>query len=321
MALAFGATPVPVRLTPPAMACFDFDCLEAALNERTRIVLINSPSNPTGGVIDVASLRRIGELCTPWPRIHRITDDIYSTLTYGNSGAGADAEASAGVAATVMQFMQRAKAPSFLSMATMLDAEAESSSRGEYAPLVPRTILIDGFSKTYCMTGWRLGFAVMSAALAARVHLLMVHSVGCTATFTQSAGVAALADEAGASEAARAMVEEYRKRRDRVVAPNGMDGVTCACLAGAFYVFPNVSALLGAGSPCATAAELAARILSEGGVALPLAPILRCRRGLLRLSYVRDMATLEEGMKVWRRSSWQCAQGASRAVKFRRRAP
>ena len=288
MALAFGATPVPVRLAPPAMACFDFDRLQAALNERTRVVLINSPSNPTGGVIDVASLRRIGELCARWPRIHIITDEIYSKLTYGDSGAEAEAEAEA------------AKAPSFLSVATVLDAEAGAGEGGEYAALAPRTILIDGFSKTYCMTGWRLGFAVMSAALASRVHLLMVHSVGCTATFTQSAGVAALADEGGASEAALgAMVEEYQKRRDRVVeALNGMDGVTCACPAGAFYVFPDVSALLGAGSPCTTAAQLAARILSEGGVALlPGTDFGAAGEGYLRLSYVRDMSTLEEGMK------------------------
>ena len=109
-----------------------------------------------------------------------------------------------------------------------------------------------------------------------------------------------MTDEGGASEAAlRAMVEEYQKRRDRVVAAlNGMDGVTCACPAGAFYVFPNVSALLGAGSPCATAAELAARILSEGGVALlPGTDFGASGEGYLRLSYVRDMATLEEGMK------------------------
>ena len=151
-----------------------------------------------------------------------------------------------------------------------------------------RTILVDGFSKTYCMTGWRLGWAVMPAALAKKVELLLVHSVGCTATFTQEAGIAALE---GPQDGVLEMVDEYRRRRDFVVgALNEIPGVECPTPAGAFYAFPDVSAF-GKSSK-----EIADLLLAEGGVAvLPGTDFGANGEGKIRLSYVGDMETLREG--------------------------
>ena len=123
-----------------------------------------------------------------------------------------------------------------------------------------RVVLVDGFSKTYCMTGWRLGWAVMPEALARRTELLAVHSYGCVATFTQEAGVAALE---GPQDSVNEMVDEYMRRRDFVVgALNDIDGVECPTPDGAFYAFPDVSSF------GKTSKEIADLLLNEGGVAV-----------------------------------------------------
>ena len=184
-----GAVPVPVPLRPDG-ASFDMDAFRAAITPATKLIVLNSPANPTGGVMpsdDVEEVARVATENDAWV----LTDEIYSRLVYpaedGTPGS----------------------APSVFSIPGMRD----------------RTVLVDGFSKTYCMTGWRLGWAVMPPALARRVELLVVHSVGCTATFTQEAGLAALV---GPQEGVDAMVEEYRRRRDFVVgALNDIPGVSC----------------------------------------------------------------------------------------------
>jgi len=153
-----------------------------------------------------------------------------------------------------------------------------------------RTILVDGFSKSYCMTGWRLGWAVMPPELAARVELLLVHSVGCTATFTQAAGVAALQ---GPRTAIDTMREEYRRRRDLVVQGlNAIEGVSCVVPQGAFYAFADVSSF---GRSCR---ELAGILLEEGFVAvLPGTDFGEGGEGFIRLSYVSDEDVLREGLQ------------------------
>lgn len=153
-----------------------------------------------------------------------------------------------------------------------------------------RTVIVDGFSKSYCMTGWRLGWAIMPAALAERVELLLVHSVGCTATFTQAAGVAALM---GRDDGVRKMREEYRRRRDIVVEGlNEIDGVECETPEGAFYAFANVKQL------GKSAKEIAEILLREGLVAvLPGTDFGQGGEGYIRLSYVADEESLREGLK------------------------
>ena len=249
-----GAVPVPVPLRPDG-ASFDMDAFRAAITPATKLIVLNSPANPTGGVMpseDVEEVARVAKENDAWV----LTDEIYSRLVYpaedGTPGS----------------------APSVFSIPGMRD----------------RTVLVDGFSKTYCMTGWRLGWAVMPAALARRVELLVVHSVGCTATFTQEAGLAALV---GPQEGVDAMVEEYRRRRDFVVgALNDIPGVSCPVPEGAFYAFPDVS-IFGLSSK-----EVADRLLREGGVAvLPGTDFGANGEGKIRLSYVGDMETLEEGVR------------------------
>ena len=249
-----GAVPVPVPLRPDG-ASFDMDAFRAAITPATKLIVLNSPANPTGGVMpsdDVEEVARVATENDAWV----LADEIYSRLVYpaedGTPGS----------------------APSVFSIPGMRD----------------RTVLVDGCSKTYCMTGWRLGWAVMPPALARRVELLVVHSVGCTATFTQEAGLAALV---GPQEGVDAMVEEYRRRRDFVVgALNDIPGVSCPVPEGAFYAFPDVSSF-GLSSK-----EVADRLLSEGGVAvLPGTDFGANGEGKIRLSYVEDMETLEEGVR------------------------
>ncbi len=148
--------------------------------------------------------------------------------------------------------------------------------------MAERTIICDGFSKTYAMTGWRLGFGIMPAELAERVELLLTHSVGCTASFTQIAGLEALN---GPQEQVAREVEAYRQRRDVLVRGlNAIPGVSCRAPQGAFYVFPNVTRL------GRTSAWLADYLLDEAGVAvLPGTDFGRYGEGYLRLCFANSL--------------------------------
>ncbi len=151
--------------------------------------------------------------------------------------------------------------------------------------MAERTIICDGFSKTYAMTGWRLGFGIMPEALAERVELLLTHSIGCTATFTQYAGIEAVL---GPQDQVDTMVAEYKRRRDFFVAGlNALPGIKCRLPQGAFYAFPNVSAL-GRSSDW-----LADYLLSEAGVAaLPGTAFGAGGEGYLRFSFANSMENL-----------------------------
>lgn len=243
-----NGTCVPVRLNEDGSS-FDMNELRNCVGPNTRLLVLNSPGNPTGGVIpkhDLVEIARLANLHDFWV----ITDEIYSELVYADTYH------------------------SIISEGGMLE----------------RTVLIDGFSKSYCMTGWRLGWAVMPEKLAERVELLATHVVGCTATFTQFAGVAALQ---GDTKQVRVMRDTYRRRRDLVVnAMNQIEGVKCAQPEGAFYAFVDISNL---GVDCKTVAN---RLLNEGLVAvLPGTDFGDGGEGYIRISYVAEDDVLEEGMR------------------------
>ncbi len=215
-----GGTPVPVPLVEENNFSFDLQAFKERLSQRTKLIILNSPANPTGGVMPLADLEHIADAAQAYD-CWVISDEIYARLIY-----------------------DKRPAPSIISLPGMKE----------------RTILVDGFSKTYAMTGWRLGFGIMPEALAERVELLLTHSVGCTATFTQVAGIEALS---GDQEMVDQVTVEYQRRRNRIVAGlNAIPGVRCQLPAGAFYAFPNIKSF-GLSSH-----QLAARLLDEGGVAV-----------------------------------------------------
>jgi aspartate aminotransferase len=255
-----GGVPVPAPLRADG-ASFDMAKLsDLVRTQKPKLIVLNSPANPTGGVMpraDVEKVVRLAEEHDFWI----LSDEIYSRLVYENSES---------------------------------DDESDDSGKAFSAISVPgakdRVVLVDGFSKTYCMTGWRLGWAVMPEHLARKVELLAVHSYGCVAAFTQEAGIAALV---GPQDDCVTMVAEYRRRRDFVVkALNAIDGVECPVPEGAFYAFPDVSAF------GKSAQEIADGLLYDAGVAvLPGTDFGENGEGKIRLSYVGDAATLEEGVR------------------------
>jgi aspartate/methionine/tyrosine aminotransferase len=243
-----GAVPVPVPLVEEQGYDLDLDAFDAALGSRTRMILLNSPSNPTGGIHAPQTLAHIAAAA----RRHELwilSDEIYTRLAYDT------------------------EAPSIVSLPDMAE----------------RTIIADGFSKTYAMTGWRLGFGIMPRPLAAKVDLLLTHSVGCTATFTQFAGLEAVL---GPQDRVEAVVAEFRRRRDLIVEGlNNMPGVRCPMPRGAFYAFPNIQAF------GRSSAEVADYLLEEAGVAvLPGTAFGRNGEGYLRLAYANSLENIQQAL-------------------------
>jgi aspartate/methionine/tyrosine aminotransferase len=192
-----GAKPVPMPLVEDRGFSFDLDRFEKSLSDRTKLIILNSPQNPTGGVIPAEDIRRIADLVRE-REVMILSDEIYSRIYFGEAPL------------------------SIASLPGMLD----------------KTIILDGFSKIYAMTGWRLGYGVMPLWLADAVNKLMVNSNSCTASFTQRAGLAALT---GPQDAAVRMVAEFRRRRDAFCASlNDIPGIRCPIPEGAFYAFPNI---------------------------------------------------------------------------------
>jgi aspartate aminotransferase len=244
-----GGVPVPVPLVEERGYDLDLAAFDAALSPRTKLVLLNSPGNPTGGIHAPQTLAHVAEAA----RRHDLwvlSDEIYARLVY------------------------EGEAPSIVALPGMAE----------------RTIVADGFSKTYAMTGWRLGFGLMPEPLAARMDLLLTHSVGCTATFTQFAGLEAVR---GPQDEVDRVVAEFRRRRDRIVAGlNAIPGVRCPMPRGAFYAFPNVQAF------GRSSAELADYLLQEAGVAvLPGTAFGRNGEGYLRLSYANSMENIDRALE------------------------
>ena len=245
-----GGKPVPAPLLEENDFSFDLDAFDALINENTRLIILNTPANPTGGVIpgaDLAHILAAAERYDAWI----MADEIYMRLVYEGGRA--------------------------MSMVA-LDGAQE------------RTIIVDGFSKTYAMTGWRLGFGIMPEALAQKIGLLLTHSVGCTATFTQYAGIEALTGPQAQVEAVRA---EYQQRRDLIVAGlNAIPGITCQTPQGAFYVFPNIKRL------GLSSAQLADYLLQEAGVALlPGTAFGEHGEGYLRLCYANSRENIQAALE------------------------
>jgi len=213
-----GAKPVPIPLIEERGFSFDLDRLRDSLSAKTKLLILNSPHNPTGGLIPAADIQAIAEMVRDRDLIV-LADEIYSRIYFE-------------------------QAP--LSITT-------------FPGMLEKTILLDGFSKTYAMTGWRMGYGVMPQWLVEAVNKLMVNSNSCTASFTQRAGIAALN---GPQDGVAAMVTEFRRRRDAFCAGlNGLPGFRCAIPGGAFYAFPNIT---GTGL---SSDALADHLLQEAGVA------------------------------------------------------
>jgi len=213
------------------------------------MLVINSPANPTGGIIPKEDLAAIAELAVKH-NFWVLTDEIYCRLQY----------------------------------------EGTHSSIAAEPGMADRTIILDGFSKTYAMTGWRMGYGVVPANLAPSIVKLMVNSNSCTASFTQRAGVAAIT---GPQDEVERMRAEFRRRRDAIVAAlNAIPGVRCVLPKGAFYAFPNIS---GTGL---SEREIADRLLREAGVAtLAGTAFGEYGAGYLRLSYANSMENLMEATR------------------------
>jgi aspartate/methionine/tyrosine aminotransferase len=244
-----GATPVPLPLREELAFSFDVDDLDARLSDRTRLVILNSPQNPTGGVTPATDLAAAAALILQTPA-WVLSDEVYARLIYGDA---------------------------FASIASVPD-------------MLERTVLLDGFSKTYAMTGWRCGYAAVPDELVEPLTRFFVNSTSCVPPFVQLAGVAALT---GPQDAVDAMVAEFAVRRELVVSGlNALPGVSCLSPRGAFYVFPNVS-----GVPL-SAESLADRLLEEAGVAV-LAGTAFGAEGAdhLRLSYANSQANLGRALE------------------------
>lgn len=248
-----GGVPVAVPLQEHKQFSFDLAAFDRLINERTRLIILNSPGNPTGGVIPLTDLEHIAAQARRYD-VWVMSDELYARIVYDGLSA-----------------------PSIAALPGMKE----------------RTIIVDGFSKTYSMTGWRLGFGIMPRALAERVGLLLTHSIGSTAHFTQFAGVEALT---GPQEMVNAMVAEYQRRRDAMVdGLNSLPGFSCQKPQGAFYAFPNIT---GTGM---TSEALAALFLEKAGVALlPGSAFGEHGEGYLRLSYATSIQTIEKAIERMR---------------------
>ncbi len=245
-----GATPVPLALEESKGFRFDINELRRLITPRTRMLIINTPQNPTGGILTSDDLEQIAELAVQHDLIV-LSDEIYSRIIYDGF---------------------------------------THTSITRFPGMPERTIILDGFSKTYAMTGWRLGFGVMPEWLAPHVAQLQINATSCTASFTQVAGMEALA---GRQDAVEGMVAEFKRRRDVIVdGLNAIPGVRCHKPLGAFYVFPNI---MGTGKPSRFVAEY---LLNEAGVAgLSGTAFGAFGEGYLRFSYANSVENIRTALE------------------------
>jgi aspartate/methionine/tyrosine aminotransferase len=245
-----GGVPVAIPIRQDKEFRMDPDELASLVTPRTRLIVINSPANPTGGVLTRADLERIAEIALRHDLVV-LSDEIYSRILYEGE---------------------------------------EHTSIASLPGMAERTIVLDGFSKTYAMTGWRLGYGIVPTSLAPGFGRLIINSVSGATTFAQWGAVEALS---GPQDEVDAMVEEFRARRDLVVdGLNEIPGFRCLRPLGAFYAFPDIS---GTGL---TGADLAERLLQEAGVSV-LAGTAFGTVGTnhIRLSYANSRANLAEALR------------------------
>jgi aspartate aminotransferase len=244
-----GATAVALPLKEEKEFRFDLSDLAARITDKTRMVIINSPQNPTGSVLSPEDIKGIVDLVRG-RSIWVLSDEIYSDILY----------------------------------------DGKHHSILNHEGMDQQTILLDGFSKTYAMTGWRLGYGVMPKDLATQVSRLATNCNSCVTSFVQRAGIAALT---GPRDSVDAMTREFHRRRDRIVQGlNQIPGISCVRPHGAFYVFPNIT---GTGL---TSEVAAARILDEAGVAVLSGTAFgRHGQGYLRLSYANSYENIERALE------------------------
>lgn len=244
-----GAKAVPIQLREEMDFRLDVEELAGLINDRTKLVILNSPQNPTGGVLTQDDLKGIARAIADRSAMV-LTDEIYSRLIF----------------------------------------EGEHHSIMSLDGMKDRCILLDGFSKTYAMTGWRMGYGVMRADLATQISRLMTNSNSCTASFTQIAGVEALR---GPQAAVEEMCVEFKKRRDVMVSGlNNIKGFSCLSPKGAFYVFPNIKAT---GWP---SKKLADALLEEAGVAALSGTAFGAHgEGYLRFSVANSVENIEKALE------------------------
>jgi aspartate/methionine/tyrosine aminotransferase len=244
-----GAVKRPIMLREEREFRLDVNELADLVNDRTRLMIINSPQNPTGGVLTKSDLAAIADVLRD-SQVMVLSDEVYSEILY----------------------------------------EGEHVSLTSFPGMLDRTILLDGFSKTYAMTGWRLGYGVFPEWLAPHIAQLQINATSCTAAFTQRAGVEALD---GPQDGPRAMLAEFRRRREVIVRGlNEIPGVSCINPQGAFYVFPNIK------ETGKTSQELADLLLYEAGVAtLPGTAFGPGGEGYLRLSYANSVENIQKALE------------------------
>ena len=249
MTRVVGATVVPLPILEERNFTFAPDDLASRLTPKTKLVVMNSPANPTGGFLDKTDIEAIGNILRDH-NCYILSDEIYSRILYGG----------------------------------------EHYSLAAEPDMQDRTIILDGFSKTYAMTGWRLGYGIYPLELMPHIDRLVVNSVSCTNAATQMAGVAALT---GPQDCVTAMVEEFERRRDFIVdGLNAIPGITCKKPLGAFYVFPNVKGL---GLPSKVLEE---RMLNEAGVAVLSGTAFgEYGEGYLRLSYANSIPNIQKALE------------------------
>ncbi|MGB2869973.1 MAG: pyridoxal phosphate-dependent aminotransferase [Bacteroidota bacterium] len=253
-----GATAVPLRLREDRNFSFDVKELRSKITDRTKMVIVNSPHNPTGGVIPKQDLHEIAELSLKhdfWV----LSDEIYSRIMY----------------------------------------EGKAESISQFPGMKERTIIVDGHSKTYAMTGWRVGYGAMPKQLAVYMGKLMTNSNSCTATFTQHAAMAAMVES---QDSVDAMVREFREHRDLLVdGLNLLEGFFCRKPTGAFYVYPNVTRVCRKHG-FKDSKQLQQFLLQKAGVAVLGQQCFGTRtkeddQEYIRLSYVSSAADLKEALK------------------------
>ncbi|HIN14280.1 MAG TPA: pyridoxal phosphate-dependent aminotransferase [Dehalococcoidia bacterium] len=249
-----GGIAVPMQLNEESGYNADIDNLRSLITPRTKLIIINSPNNPCGSVIPESDLEKIAEMAVENDLVV-LADEIYKDMYYGDQ---------------------------------------EHVSITKFPGMRERTVILDGFSKSYAMTGWRLGYGVFPDFLVEPVTRLMTNSVSCTSVFSQMAAIAALE---GPQDSVAAMMEEFTKRRDLVVEGlNSLPGITCPVPKGAFYAFPNIR---GTGM---SSQEFANKALYEAGVALLAGTAFGAfGDGYIRISFANSQENLLEAIERLRK--------------------
>lgn len=243
-----GAKSVPYPLREEKEFRFDIDEFMSLISDRTKLIILNTPQNPTGGILTESDLKAVAQVAQE-KDIYVLSDEVYMNIIY----------------------------------------EGVHHSIASLPGMQERTIILDGFSKTYAMTGWRLGYGAMPKDLAEKVVQLQINSNSCTATFSQYAGIEAIR---GPQDAVYQMVAEFKKRRDVIVdGLNAIPGISCLRPHGAFYVFPNIKQLGIDGK------KFADLLLEKFGVAVLSGTAFgKYGNGYLRLSYANSIPNIEKAL-------------------------